>query len=235
MIRNVNICFWIKEVCIDTINNTRQLTRFHAHDLIKTFTKFRCLNFTSIRWRNCCYTICVKNGGFHPVKAVIPTERTVCITLVTNTEDFPKHTTVKLTLELNIMDSEDRLNTLVSLNPMVFFLKKEWYHGCVVVMNMENVWNKVHFFHQLKGSHLEETKTLTIIPLTVYRTAVEILLIINEEEGHTITNNFLDTDILTSPTNICIEEAKVFNLIAKFSRNHIIIWENYGYFVTIFD
>ena len=133
------------------------------------------------------------------------------------------------------MDSEDCLNTLVSLNPMVFFLKKEWNHACVVVMNVENIWNKVHFFHQLKGSHLEETKTLTIIPLTVYRTTVEILLIINEVESHTIANDFLDADILTTPTNICIEEAKVFNLIAKLSRYHIIIWENNGNFVTIFN
>ena len=58
---------------------------------------------------------------------------------------------------------------------------------------------------------------------------------INEEERHTITYNFLDADILTTPTNICIEEAKVFNLIAKLSRYHIIIWENYSNFVTIFD
>ena len=43
------------------------------------------------------------------------------------------------------MDSEDCLNTLVSLDPMVFFLEKEWNHGCVVVMNMKNIWNKVHF------------------------------------------------------------------------------------------
>ncbi len=166
------------------------------------------LNFTSIWWRNCCYTICVKNSCFHPGEAVIPTERTINATLVTNTKDFPKHTTVKLTLELNIMDGE-LVYTLSKLESMVFSLEG-MDHGCVVAMNMENIWNKVHFFPSTPRAAIWK-KPATHHPLTVYRTYGWNTTRINEEERHHHVQNFLDAD-MTTPTNfVCIEEAKVFN------------------------
>ena len=56
----------------------------------------------------------------------------------------------------------------------------------MVVMNMEKIRNKVNPFHSLNGSQLEKGKAFSVIKITVNMTSEEIILVVNEVEGHTI-------------------------------------------------
>ena len=63
----------------------------------------------------------------------------------------------------------------------------------------------------------------------------EIMLIINEIEGHTVQDQALNPDILTSPTNTDLKVEEILYLIAEFSIRHIIIRKNNTNLVTMFN
>ena len=103
------------------------------------------------------------------------------------------------------MDGQDRLNTIVSLNPTVFFLKKERNHGGMIIMNMDDIWNKVYSFHHFQRCQLEIGKALPIIKISVDMSSKEIFLVINKIESNTITIDAFHTNVFTSPSNSGLE------------------------------
>ena len=94
------ICFWIVDICINTIDNTDQLARLHPKNLIQTATKLSRPNFVGIARWDSCHAIRIKNTRLHPVEAVIPTESSVRITFIADTKEFPEHAVRKLSLKL---------------------------------------------------------------------------------------------------------------------------------------
>ena len=73
----------------------------------------------------------------------------------------------------------------------------------MVVMSVDDIWNEIYTFHHLKRCQLEEGKTLPIIKISIDVSSKEVLLIINEVEGNTISKNTFYPNILTSPTYLC--------------------------------
>ena len=65
--------------------------------------------------------------------------------------------------------------------------------------------------------------------------AEEIMLIVNKIEGHTVQDQPLDSNILTSPTNTDFKVEKVFHLIAKFGMGHVIVRQNNTNFMASLD
>ena len=75
----------------------------------------------------------------------------------------------------------------------------------MIIMNMDDVRNKVYSFHHLKRCQLEVGKALPIIKISVNMSSKEIFLVINKIEGNTITMDAFHTNIFTSPSHSSLE------------------------------
>ena len=84
------------------------------------------------------------------------------------------------------MNGQNSSDSIISLNPSIFFLQEERKHGGVVIVRMQNIWDEINPLHSLYRSKLEESKAFAIIKVTINMTTEEIGLIVNEVESHTI-------------------------------------------------
>ena len=75
----------------------------------------------------------------------------------------------------------------------------------MVVMSVDDIWNKVYTFHHLKRCQLEVGKALPIIKISVDMSSKEIFLVVNKIEGDVITIDAFHTNIFTSPSHSGLE------------------------------
>ena len=75
----------------------------------------------------------------------------------------------------------------------------------MIIMNMDDIRNKVDSFHHLQRCQLEVGKALAIIKISVDMSSKEIFLVINKIEGNTITMDAFHTNLFTSPSHSGLE------------------------------
>ena len=84
---------------------------------------------------------------------------------------------------------------------------------------MQNVWIEINYWHYIKNSFAEESKSFSVIEITIYCASFKIILIIEKIIRYTAKLTLVNPTILVSPRKTDISRAEELHLLAIFFGN----------------
>ena len=148
---------------------------------------------------------------------------------VIQSEHVSENGEIVLSLVFDIVNGEHRLDVPVSRSFAVEAVEINHRQRRLPVMRVQHVGIEIHSLEHLHRRHAEKCVSLGIVEMSVEGGTLEIILVVNEIEGHAVLDETVDPAILPTPGEIHLGDALLLHLLTPCVGNASVKRHDHSY------
>ncbi len=205
---------------VDAVEDADELILARAKKSVQTLSVERGLNFVRIARRNGRQFVCIDQTGLHVVRAAVALQLVGGEQAVAQTEGILNRLDREHALILEVVNGVNGLHILIERILRILDLEQRRDHAGLPVVAVDDVGLEIKMHERVDDRAVEEAEALVFVAAqTVDIGAAEVILVVDEVEGHALILKALDAAILTAPAQLDLEFAFELHLADVFLRN----------------
>ena len=203
---------------VDAVQDTAQDVVATTQNTVKMLAVLGRLNLGRIGGAHRGDAVGIVEGTEHVVDGVgIAAQLTGSVGDVCQAKHVVQDGVGELALEGDVVNREDRLHALIERQALVELAQKDGSKGGVPVVAVKHIAGEAfRKVLQAFGDGLgEECKALAIVKEAIGVAASKVVLVVDEEIGHSVNIEALETTVLVAPTEANVKVGNVLHLLAE--------------------